>query len=41
MDRLEAMALFVRIVERRSFSKAAADRGISRPAVTAAIQELE
>jgi DNA-binding transcriptional LysR family regulator len=41
MDRLAAMELFVRIVERGSFSAAAADRGISRPAATAAVQALE
>ncbi len=41
MDRLAALQLFVRIVERGSFSRAAADLGMSRPAATAAIQELE
>ncbi|WP_294258009.1 LysR family transcriptional regulator [uncultured Sphingomonas sp.] len=41
MDRLATLALFVRIVERGSFSGAAGDLGISRPAATAAIQELE
>lgn len=41
IDRLTALELFVRIVERGSFSAAAADLGISRPAATAAIQELE
>lgn len=41
MDRLATMELFVRIVERGSFGAAAADRGVSRPAATAAIQELE
>ncbi|WP_244493251.1 LysR family transcriptional regulator [Aureimonas sp. AU20] len=35
------MALFVRIVERGSFTGAAAELGISRPTATAAIQELE
>lgn len=41
MDRFASLALFVRIVERGSFSGAAADLGMSRPAATAAIQELE
>ena len=41
MDRLTAIALFVRIVDRGSFSAAAADLGISRPAATAAIKALE
>lgn len=41
MDRLDELALFVRIVERGSFSSAAADLGISRPAATAAMQALE
>ncbi|XYD11891.1 LysR family transcriptional regulator (plasmid) [Methylobacterium sp. NMS12] len=41
MDRLAALSLFVRIVERGSFSAAAADRGVSRPVATAAIKELE
>ena len=41
MDRLAAIELFTRIVERRSFSAAAADMKISRPVATAAIKELE
>lgn len=41
MDRLATLKLFVRIVERRSFSAAAADCGISRPVATAAIKALE
>jgi len=41
MDRLATLNLFVRIVERRSFSAAAADCGISRPVATAAIKALE
>lgn len=41
MDRLSVLELFVRIVDRGSFSAAAADQGISRPAATAAIQDLE
>jgi DNA-binding transcriptional LysR family regulator len=41
MDRLDAMRLFARIVERRSFSQAARDLQIPRPTVTHAIQQLE
>ncbi len=41
MDRLVALDLFVRIVDRGSFSAAAADIGISRPAATAAVKALE
>lgn len=41
MDRLETMRLFTRIVERRSFTKAAADLGIPRATVSRAILELE
>ena len=41
MDRLATLDLFVRIVDRGSFSAAAADMGISRPVATAAIKELE
>jgi DNA-binding transcriptional LysR family regulator len=41
MDRLQTMELFVRIVERGSFSAAAASLGVSRPVATAAIQGLE
>ena len=41
MDRLAALNLFVRIVDRGSFSAAAADCGISRPVATAAIKALE
>lgn len=41
MDRLATLGLFVRIVERGSFSAAAVDCGISRPAATAAIKALE
>jgi len=41
MDRLSALELFVRVVERASFSAAAADLGISRPVATAAIKDLE
>lgn len=41
MDRFAALGLFVRIVDRGSFSAAASDLGISRPVATAAIKELE
>jgi DNA-binding transcriptional LysR family regulator len=41
MDRLTALSLFVRIIDRGSFSAAAADLGVSRPAATAAIKRLE
>jgi DNA-binding transcriptional LysR family regulator len=41
MDRLDSLELFVRIVDRGSFSAAAADLGVSRPVATAAIKELE
>ncbi len=41
MDRLEAMRLFARIVERRSFTLAANDTGLPRSTVTYAIKELE
>ncbi|WP_428376284.1 LysR family transcriptional regulator [Lichenicoccus sp.] len=41
MDRLATLELFIRIVDRRSFSAAAADLHISRPVATAAIKRLE
>jgi Transcriptional regulator len=41
MDRLDRMQLFVRVVERRSFSAAAADLGLSRSTTTEAIKKLE
>ncbi len=41
MDQLATLNLFVRIVDRRSFSAAAADCGISRPVATSAIKALE
>ncbi len=41
MDRLTSLELFARIVERGSFSAAAADLGVSRPVATAAIKSLE
>ncbi|MFK4810366.1 LysR family transcriptional regulator [Devosia sp. ZW T5_3] len=41
MDRLDRMQLFVRIVERGSFTAAAADFGLSRSSTTEAIKRLE
>jgi DNA-binding transcriptional LysR family regulator len=41
MDRLEAMRLFVRIVERRSFTLAAQDLGLPRSTATQALKQLE
>jgi DNA-binding transcriptional LysR family regulator len=41
MDTVEAMKLFARIVERRSFTDAAEDFGLSRSGVTKAIQQME
>ncbi|MBO9513904.1 MAG: LysR family transcriptional regulator [Variovorax sp.] len=41
MDRLDAMRLFTRIVERRSFTLAAHDTGLPRSTVTHAMQDME
>ncbi len=41
MDRFDAMRLFVRIVERRSFTLAAQDIGLPRSTVTQALQQME
>lgn len=41
VDRLDAMRLFARIVERRSFTLAAHDTGLPRSTVTYALKELE
>jgi DNA-binding transcriptional LysR family regulator len=41
MDRLDAMRLFTRIVERRSFTLAAQDLGLPRSTVTDAIRQTE
>ncbi|MGX5665691.1 LysR family transcriptional regulator [Rhizobium daejeonense] len=41
MDRLDRMQLFIRVVERRSFSAAASDLGLSRSTATEAIKQLE
>lgn len=41
MDRVEAMQLFIRVVERRSFTAAAHDIGVPRSTVTQVVQKLE
>lgn len=41
MDRLDRMQLFVRVVERSSFTAAASDLGLARSTVTEAIKQLE
>ena len=41
MDRFEAMRLFTRVVERRSFTQAAADLALPRSTATEAVQQLE
>lgn len=41
MDRIDAMRLFTRIVERRSFTAAAHDMGVPRSTVTQVIQQME
>lgn len=41
MDRLEAMRLFMRVVERRSFSLAAQDAGLPRSTATDGVKQLE
>jgi DNA-binding transcriptional LysR family regulator len=41
MDRLDAMRLFVRVVDRRSFTHAARDLGIPRSTATQVIKQLE
>lgn len=41
MDRFDTMRLVVRVIERRSFTAAAADLGLPRSTVTEAIQRLE
>jgi DNA-binding transcriptional LysR family regulator len=41
MDRIQAMRVFMRIVERGSFAQAARDLQMPRPTVTHSIQELE
>ena len=41
IDRFDTMSLFVRVLERRSFTKAAADLNIPRSTASEAIQRLE
>src|SRR5688500_17239294 len=41
MDRLDAMRLFTRVVDRRSFTRAAHDLGIPRSTATQVIRKLE
>ena len=41
MDRLTSLELFVRIIDRGSFTAAASDLGLSRPVATAGIKALE
>jgi DNA-binding transcriptional LysR family regulator len=41
MDRIDAMRLFTRVVEQRSFTQAAQDLGLPRSTVTDAIKQLE
>jgi DNA-binding transcriptional LysR family regulator len=41
MDRLDAMRLFTRVVDRRSFTQAARDLGIPRSTATQVIKQLE
>lgn len=41
MDRLDAMRVFTRVVERRSFTAAAEDLGLPRSTVTDAVKQLE
>ena len=41
MDRFDSMRLLVRVIERRSFTAAAADLGLPRSTATEAIQQLE
>ena len=41
MDRIDAMRLFTRIVERRSFSQAAQDFGLPRSSVSETVKQLE
>jgi DNA-binding transcriptional LysR family regulator len=41
MDRLQAVRLYLRVVDLGSFSKAAQDQGIGQPAVTKCIAQLE
>ena len=40
MDRIDLLRVFVRVLETRKFTRAAADLGMSRSAVSMAVQEL-
>jgi hypothetical protein len=41
MDRLDAMRVFTRVVERRSFTSGRQDTGLPRSTVTDAVKQLE
>jgi hypothetical protein len=41
VDKFEAMQMFVRVVEKKSFSAVAKERGIGQPAVSKQISALE
>ncbi|HEY0340074.1 MAG TPA: LysR family transcriptional regulator, partial [Steroidobacteraceae bacterium] len=41
MDRIDAMRLFTRVVERRSFSLAAQDLAVPRSTATEVVKQLE
>jgi len=41
MDKFDAMQMFVRVVETKSFSAVARERGIGQPAVSKQISALE
>jgi DNA-binding transcriptional LysR family regulator len=41
MDRLQAMGVYARVVERHSFTLAAQDLGLPRSTVTDAVKQLE
>jgi LysR family transcriptional regulator for bpeEF and oprC len=41
MDKFDAMQMFVRVIEKRSFSAVATERGIGQPAVSKQISALE
>ena len=41
MDRIDAMQVFTRVVERRSFAQAASDLGLARSRASEAVQQLE
>ncbi|HFF9119103.1 TPA: LysR family transcriptional regulator, partial [Yersinia enterocolitica] len=41
MDRIDAMRVFIRVVEQRSFTQTAQDLNLPRSSVTDAIKQLE